>query len=92
MNCDYIYLDNTNGRKSPCPHQCYQTESVCVFHSPNILRKAADFKESLKTLISKFASAPESQIYDFKGFIFPSQDAFLISVNLANSPVGAAGF
>lgn len=74
MNCSYVYFDHTSGKKSPCSHPCYKQENLCVFHSRVVSKKDADFKDALKTLISRMASAPESQIYDFRGFIFPQQD------------------
>lgn len=74
MSCIYVFLDKTNGRRTPCSHPEYGDENVCVFHSRRTRGKTPAFKSALSAILESAKNATEHVDLDFKGFVFPKAD------------------
>jgi len=74
MNCAYVHLDKTNGRKSSCCRPVYGKGKLCVFHSPEVETKNSVFDAAFSELLEQTKSSTEPVDLDFKGFVFPKTD------------------
>jgi uncharacterized protein YjbI with pentapeptide repeats len=74
MNCAYVFLDKTNGSRSPCCHPTFGSSTLCVFHSPHVAQKANAFTSALVEMLRLAEAAAEHVDLDFRGFVFPKAD------------------
>jgi uncharacterized protein YjbI with pentapeptide repeats len=74
MNCAYVHIDKTNGKKSPCCHPVFGNGKLCVFHSPEVEIKGSAFAAALPEILKQTSSSAAPTVFDFKGFVFPRTD------------------
>lgn len=74
MICSYVHIEKTDGTKTPCQHPVYGGEKVCVFHSPKVGAKNADFEKALRNLLGQSIASPAPIALNFIGFIVPRVD------------------
>lgn len=69
--CAFVFVDN-NRKETPCPHQRFDEDGFCVFHSRKLEKKKQTFPAALETWIKQSESKPEIKLLDFRGFVFPA--------------------
>lgn len=74
QQCNFVFTDKTSGKSSPCLHESVPSKTTCIFHLPAAEKTKEEFERAFSQYLAESTELRIGDIFDCKGYIFPSID------------------